>query len=136
MAGFFHRLRRILHILNTLEYSAASPKRGSAARSNGIRQVRKRLRGVELDISVAEYSSVTGTGQATKVFQVLARVQPIDTTLGLNDLRVSLVAGQRELASFPLRNNQAVFDDVRPGRYLLRLDHKRAELGSVIFNLV
>ena len=135
MAKLFDHLKRLANILDTLEYSTGSDKRGSAKSGNGVRQVRKKLAGYNLDIILTWQGQAGTKERPVQIFQITAKVEAIAPTANLQEMRVSLFAGNRELASFPLRGKQAVFDDVRPGRYVLRLERQRNEVGSVLLNL-
>lgn len=62
-------------------------------------------------------------------------VADIKTKALMNNLRVELVSGGRELASSPLEDGEVIFEDVGPGLYLIKVYRNGAVFGELTIKL-
>ncbi|MBI4689540.1 MAG: hypothetical protein HY754_04645 [Nitrospirae bacterium] len=62
---------------------------------------------------------------------IKAVVSDIETKALLESLRVELISEGRELVSAPLENGVVILEDVRPGRYIIKINKKGKIMGEL-----
>lgn len=116
------------HAIHVLAPAPAPSVRGIKIVRPNMIILTKSFEDIEIELNVEK---VLGDLCNVKVFAV-----DVNTKSLVNNLRIELVSAGRELESSFLKNGESVFEDIRPGRYGIRIRKGKKIFGELTFKIV
>lgn len=122
LLGAANSIKSLLDALVTIDFSPAPIRGKVASGSQDVITFIKPLGDLKLKLRVEKV--------AKNKYELLVRAFTIDDRPIAKGLRVGLFQQTRELASYSMQEGEACFEEIRPGRYKLRVMRNKTIVGE------